>query len=525
MLYGKSKSEFSDELFLNPSKEYRDAPFFAWNCALDEGLLSRRIEDFRQMGFGGFFMHVRSGLETQYLGGEFMRLVRSCIGFAEEKDMLAYLYDEDRWPSGYAGGLVTKKKQYRRQTVCFSLLTPAEFSKTVNVSREPVLLACYDLLFDETGRLRGYSRIAPGEESKGEKWFLYRLSDACSGRFNGYTYADILNAETTEEFIRITHEAYARAVGDKFGKSVPAIFSDEPNYLRFTLKECARDGKDAYLPYSAVFADEFSARCGYDILDCFPEVLWNRKDDAPARARYDYYRTLTELTASFCERVGAWCAEHGLIYTGHVLEEPTLLSQTCAVGEAMRHYRGFTLPGIDMLCNNREFNTAKQAQSASHQFGREGVASELYGVTGWEFDFRGHKFQGDWQAALGVTLRVPHLSWASMKGCAKRDYPASIGYQSAWFKEYGFIENHFARLNTALTRGEPVVRVAVVHPIESAWLLNGVREHAAQAEALDERFALLTEWLLRGQIDFDFVSESLLPELYDGAGEGFSVGK
>ncbi len=78
-----------------------------------------------------------------------------------------------------------------------------------------------------------------------------------------------------------------------------------------------------------------------------------------------------------------------------------------------------------MLCDRREFTTAKQAQSAAHQFGYPGVLSELYGVTNWDFDFRGHKLQGDWQAALGVTVRVPHLSWVSMGGEAKRDYPAS----------------------------------------------------------------------------------------------------
>lgn len=109
-----------------------------------------------------------------------------------------------------------------------------------------------------------------------------------------------------------------------------------------------------------------------------------------------------------------------------------------------------------MLCNRKEFTTAKQAQSIAHQYGRNKMMSEEYGVTGWDYDFRGHKFQGDWQAALGVTLRVPHLSWVSMRGSAKRDYPASISYQSIWFKEYGYIEDHFARLNTALMRGKPI---------------------------------------------------------------------
>ena len=153
-----------------------------------------------------------------------------------------------------------------------------------------------------------------------------------------------------------------------------------------------------------------------------------------------------------------------------MMEEPTLQSQTAALGEAMRSYRGFQLPGIDMLCNRYEFTTAKQAQSAAHQFGYEGVLSELYGVTGWDYDFRGHKLQGDWQAVLGVTVRVPHLYWVSMKGEAKRDYPASIFYQSPWYKEYKLVEDHFARVNTAMTRGKPVVKVGVIHPVESFWL-------------------------------------------------------
>lgn len=79
--------------------------------------------------------------------------------------------------------------------------------------------------------------------------------------------------------------------------------------------------------------------------------------------------------------------------------------------------------GIDMLCDFHEYTTAKQTQSIVRQTGAEGMLSELYGVTGWDYDFRGYKLQGDWQAALGVTVRVPHLAWMTMKGEAKRDYP------------------------------------------------------------------------------------------------------
>ena len=56
----------------------------------------------------------------------------------------------------------------------------------------------------------------------------------------------------------------------------------------------------------------------------------------------------------------------------------------------------------------------------------------MYGGSGWDFDLKGHKALGDWQALMGINLRCPHLSWYTMEGEAKRDYPASILHQSAW---------------------------------------------------------------------------------------------
>jgi hypothetical protein len=100
-----------------------------------------------------------------------------------------------------------------------------------------------------------------------------------------------------------------------------------------------------------------------------------------------------------------------------------------------------------------------------------------------------------------------------MEGEAKRDYPACIGYQSPWYKEYKAIETHFARVNAALTRGCPVTRIAVIHPIESFWLCAGPKDkNFEEMEYRDQAFANLTEWLLKSHIDFDFISESLFPD-------------
>ncbi|EXM17404.1 hypothetical protein FOTG_14373 [Fusarium oxysporum f. sp. vasinfectum 25433] len=100
-----------------------------------------------------------------------------------------------------------------------------------------------------------------------------------------------------------------------------------------------------------------------------------------------------------------------------------------------------------------------------------------------------------------------------MAGEAKRDYPACIGYQSPWYKEYKYIEDHFSRLNIALTRGRGAVRVGVIHPIESFWLDYGPMDSStAKCKFHEDMFSSVTSWLLHGLVDFDFISESLLPQ-------------
>lgn len=100
-----------------------------------------------------------------------------------------------------------------------------------------------------------------------------------------------------------------------------------------------------------------------------------------------------------------------------------------------------------------------------------------------------------------------------MAGEAKRDYPAAIGYQSPWYKEYAYVEDYFARVGTSMTRGKALTRAAVIHPIESYWLCFGPMETSGREQAFrDQAFEDLTSWLLHGLIDFDFISESLLPE-------------
>lgn len=534
MLYKKnSEKALSKDLFRNPTSEYRGTPFWALNSHLTTEELCRQIDVFKEMGLGGFHLHVRTGLENEYLSEEYMSLMKDCVDKAKNEEMLAWLYDEDRWPSGAAGGLVTKDEKYRGRCLLFTPFKNAD-AFTINDSRaeggrtgKGKLLACYDIVLDKDGYLESYKKIEENEEAAGKKWYALLEIHASSSWYNDQAYADTLSHEAIKKFIEVTHEKYKAKVGDEFDKTVPAIFTDEPQFTRKRVLNNSFDEMDITMPWTDKVPELYKEAYGADIFDTLPEVFWDLKNSAPSIHRYRYHDFIAELFASaFADTVGEWCKKNGIALTGHMMEEPHLESQTAALGEAMRSYRNFQLPGIDMLCNNHEYTTAKQAQSAVHQYGYEGMLSELYGVTGWDCDFRTYKHQGDWQACLGVTIRVPHLSWYAMQGEAKRDYPASIHYQSPWYKKYNVIEDHFARVNTALTRGKPIIKVAVIHPVESFWLHWGPNDKSAIfRDSLEERFHNITNWLLEGSIDFNFISESLLPSLCEKGDAPLKVGK
>lgn len=528
MLYKKNNTtELDMNLFKNPSSEYRGTPFWAWNCKLEKEELERQIEVLKEMGFGGFHMHSRSGMGTEYLSEEFMSLVKACRDKAEKEDMLAWLYDEDRWPSGSAGGYVTKDKYLRQKLLVFSE-KPVEFYSKDQAIKEglPYLLAVFDAQLDENGLLKSYKMIDENEKAKGNKRYAYVKTAEPMGWYNGQAYADTLSNEAIQKFIDITYSAYENAVGESFDKSVPAIFTDEPQFKTKESLKFAKSHEDAIMPWTTDFADTYKSTYGEDIISKIPEIFWDLTDGRISVARYRFHDHICQrFTDAFAKQCGTWCSEHGIALTGHMMEEPTLESQTHSLGEAMRAYEWFGIPGIDLLCNRLEITTAKQCQSAVHQYGREAMLSELYGVTNWDFDFRGHKYQGDWQAALGVTVRVPHLSWVSMKGSAKRDYPASINYQAPWYKEYKYVEDHFARLNTVLTRGKPLVNVGVIHPVESFWLYYGPQDTGSDIrETLDKNFKNIATWLADGIVEYDFISESLLPTQCKNVTDKLNVG-
>ncbi len=502
-----------EDVFKQPDAAYRCKPFWAWNGKLEEPELRRQIRIMKQMGMGGAFMHSRVGLATPYLSREWFELTRAVVDECKRQGMEAWLYDEDRWPSGAAGGLVTRNPKHRQKRLVL------EIDERGRPAKGDDVVAAFAARFVE-GELAEPRRLRPGQRPrKGESTLVFRRKLAApSDWYNGQTYLDTMSHEAVKRFIKVTHDAYAKHCGEEFGKTIPGIFTDEPNHgMTLHARQIDQLKTEAMeAPWTDRLPAVFRRRYGYDLLDHLPEIFFDVRGQAVSRARYHYHDCLAHLFVdAFARQIGEWCERHGLMHTGHILMESPMSGLVSVCSTAMRFYEHMQAPGIDILTKQaRELDTAKACVSAARQCGRRWVLSELYGVTGWEFTLCDHKWVGDWQAALGINLRCPHLSWYTMEGDAKRDYPASILHQSPWWPYYEMIEDYYARVHVLMTRGEAVRDILVVHPIESMWLRCRVGwKEADDVRYMDGDLEQLRNWLLDAHLDFDYGDEEMMSRL------------
>lgn len=497
-----------------PEAKYLGKPFWSWNGDLQKEELLRQIGVMKEMGFGGFFMHSRTGLITEYMGEKWFSLIRACAEYGNGLGMEAWLYDEDRWPSGTCGGLVTKNRDY-----CLRFISEYDDDeKAAQAGNVVGILRRYALLFKD-GKLKDAREVNGKEEvPDGYEYKVYAEElMAESAFYNGAVYLDTMNKEATEAFFESTLDKYGAECGDLLGKEIPGVFTDEPHRgAVFSGFGISNENKDRMTPYTGGLFPAFRNKYGKEL--CIPELYYFREGEDENRTAAEYIDVLDDLfTRNFAEKYAERCKRLNLKFTGHILHEDSLDFQTAVSGSMMRFYEYMDYPGMDNLsAHNGCYWVAIQCASVARQLNKPFVLSELYGCTGWDMSLNEYKRIGDWQALFGVNLRCPHLSWYSMKGEAKRDYPASILHQNAWYRDWKELETYFGRIGIILTEGERKCGLLVIHPVENMWkrVHQGWQKNYAptdgEAVRLNEAFQRQCLDLIAAQREFDYGDEELM---------------
>ena len=92
--------------FVRPSRQYSTGPLWVWNDMLTEAQIRATLRDLAGQHVNQVWVHPRPGLMTPYLGKDWFRLWKVALDEAERLDMNVWIYDENSYPSGFAGGLV-----------------------------------------------------------------------------------------------------------------------------------------------------------------------------------------------------------------------------------------------------------------------------------------------------------------------------------------------------------------------------------------------------------------------------------
>ena len=391
----------------------RPLPFWSWNSELSEEKTTRQIARMKDAGMGGFFIHARGGLVTEYLGDDWHRNVELSIQQALSAGMQPWIYDENGWPSGFGAGAVNGKgADYQQKYLKF---------ENGRAARENV---------------------------------LYQ-SDVCTVYYeiNPY-YIDILNPAATETFIAEIYDQYYK----KYGSSFCGFFTDEPS-----LPENA-------IPWSHILPNEYEKRYHEELLPRLPELFVAK--DSYVQTRVRFWKMITELfSENYFRKIYEYCQERGLKLTGHLLMEEGLQGQLIASGAAMPHYEYFSIPGVDWLGRKmRHYLAWNQVTSAAEQLGKKQVLTESFAKCGHNISFDEMRFMIEQQYMRGINLVCQHLEGYSLAGLRKRDYPPALFYQQPWWKEYRAFIDEISRMGMILSEGKREVDVLLIHPQSSAWV-------------------------------------------------------
>lgn len=466
------------KMLLNIPSKYQPIPFWSWNDKLEIEELRRQIRWMNENGIGGFFMHARGGLQTEYMSDDWMQCIDACCEEAEKNGMDAWGYDENGWPSGFGGGKLLENIENRDRYLEYKT---GDFDPEADIT--------YLIEEDELVRV--------SEKETDDIYLNIYIRRSVST-------VDILNPDVVKQFLSVTHEKYKEHFGAEFSQKFKGFFTDEPQFYR-----------GGGTPYSSQIVTYFKENYQEDVEDGLGLLFVKKK--GWRRFRYRYWLAMQRLMLhSYAKQIYDWCEENHVQLTGHYIEENTMGHQVSCCGGIMPFYAYMHIPGIDWLSGDTELELGpKQVASVASQMGKQQVLTETFAARGWNCTPEELRRIAGFQYAHGVNLMCHHLVPYSEHGQRKRDYPIHFTSVNPWVKEkFRDFNDYFTRLGYLLATGEEKVKVAMLHPLRSTYF-EYQRDKEAEEFGLRDierqlRSAMRT--LSSRGIAYHFLDETLLEE-------------
>jgi len=460
----------------------------------------------------------------------------------------AWLYDEDPYPSGAAGGKVVLENPEYRASCLIPKVFKVEGPGQMIVDLDPgALIGAYLVRGTTIERIDGQAGIIRSEWRQFHSTAGYYPPYSGQGSphwraetFNPHycisaeihdapayivgfvrqyinqnpwgAYPDPLNPKAVESFIESTHLQYEKLFLNEFGKTIPGIFTDEAKLL-------------GQLPWSESLAALFLEVSGLQLHQVLPHLVLDVDGQTPY-IRWAYREALARgLQDYFVDPLKAACESRGLFWTGHMSPEEDPIGQVVYVPGLLRTLGKMDIPGTDLIgaaigdANHPLLHLSpKLASSAAHAANKPQVACEVFAVTDWSQDFSFLTKVAHWLYALGVNRLVTHGQFYSIDGLRKREAPPSQFFQASYWEHFRAFSDSIKFLSEQLVSGVHEAPILLYYPEESFMALSfsdKSREEPDRSPAwmMREGFGNTVHDLLISGYDFDLADADLLSKV------------
>ncbi len=463
-------------------------------------IAQRKMALYKDLGLGGIVCNV--AFQQYFRSEENWRKLIAGVDACAELGLVVWLYDEDGYPSGAAGGLVLQE----------------------NPAFEALALA-----HDPTRPEPLFFRPA------------YEHTHASNNYYAARRYINLIDDRAVQSFVAKTHDAYYQRLKPHFGKTIQAFFTDEPSLIAINLGQIPEEVRKKVrvvdpidpavrplptVPWSYDLPEQYRKRYGGD-LNAHRKSLFAGDSPDDRRVRSQFWELIADLIAErYFGAIQTWCARHKVASSGHTLWEEDLLHHPALEGNAVKALARMDIPGLDLLTSDPEavihsgWMTAGLPSSAAVLNGGRRVMTE---VSDFAQTMGGQGPAGlaemqataAWQAAWGVTEFTLYYSVHQRPADQYRAYGAYVG-----------------RLNALLKPARMAREVLLYYPVRDLWSEYlpaaeplRIASQSRRAQRIVGSFARLGQILQRSQIPFTIIDHEYLAAAKPDADGSLRIGE
>ncbi|NLP10651.1 hypothetical protein GX408_09685 [bacterium] len=452
----------------------------------------------RERGLGGLVVNV--AFEEYMRSEEHWQTLIQGLHNGKEAGLIFWIYDEQGYPSGAAGGLVLEKNpQYEAQELAYD-------------ARQSSFL------------------LRPA----------FEYTHAANNFYAVRRYINIMDDRAVRSFIRLTHDQYRLRLLNLQQYNIRAFFTDEPSLIAVDLGQISEpsrskvpvvDSVDLTLPelpsvpWVYDLEERYQQRYGQQLQrERLSLFSGDKEKDRSVRRRF--WSLIADLVSDrYFGALQKWCAENSIASSGHTLREESLIHHVPLEGNALKVLGRMDIPGLDMLSSDPQevlhqgWITAALPFSAAILNDRRHVMTEVS-----DFD---QTLSGQGPASLDKMRAT--AAWQTAWGVTDFTLYYDIDQRPAEeVKAYG---DFIGRLNALLSDSRPCASVLLYYPIRDLWEeyrpqgeYLSLQNQSLRARKIVDSFMHLGQTLQRQQINFILVDHEWLATAVVGAKGGLRIG-